>query len=35
MLKGRDFMVGMSGAPSANGDRMKKEIPWTKEEAVV
>lgn len=35
MLKGRDFMVGMSGVPTANGDSMKKEIPWTKEEAVV
>lgn len=34
MLKGRDFMVGMSGVPTANGDSMKKEIPWTKEEAV-
>ena len=34
MLKGRDFMVGMSGVPTANGDSMKKEVPWTKEEAV-
>ncbi|KAF2624808.1 FAD/NAD(P)-binding domain-containing protein [Macroventuria anomochaeta] len=35
MIKGRDFMVGMSGASTANGDSMKKEIAWTKEEAVI
>lgn len=33
-LKGRDYMVGMSGAPTVNGDSVKKEIAWTKEEAV-
>lgn len=35
MLKGRDYMVGMSGAPTVNGDNMKKEIPWTTEEAAI
>ncbi|KAH6625606.1 hypothetical protein C7974DRAFT_396384 [Boeremia exigua] len=34
-LKGRDYMLSMSGAPTANGASMKKAIPWTKEEAVV
>lgn len=34
-LKGRDYMLGMSGAPTANGDSVKKEVAWTKEEAVV
>ncbi|KAJ8119013.1 hypothetical protein OPT61_g114 [Boeremia exigua] len=35
LLKGRDFMLGMSGASTANGDQMKKEVAWTKEEAVI
>ncbi|KZM23537.1 uncharacterized protein EKO05_0011276 [Ascochyta rabiei] len=35
MMKSRDFMVGMSGAPTVNGDSMKKEIPWTKAEAAI
>ncbi|KAF3033409.1 hypothetical protein E8E12_001001 [Didymella heteroderae] len=35
LLKGRDYMVGMSGAPTASGESMKKEIAWTKEEAVI
>ncbi|KAJ4369497.1 hypothetical protein N0V86_009332 [Didymella sp. IMI 355093] len=34
-LKGRDYMVGMSGKPTVGGESMKKEIVWTKEEAVV
>lgn len=34
MIKGRDYMVGMSGAPMANGESVKKEFAWTKEEAV-
>lgn len=35
VIKGRDFMVGMSGAPTASGESVKKEVPWTKEEAVI
>ncbi|KAF9691644.1 hypothetical protein EKO04_010472 [Ascochyta lentis] len=35
MLKGRDFMVGMSGAPTASGDSMKKEFQWTRDEAAI
>ena len=34
-IKGRDFMVGMSGGPVVNGNTMKKEIMWTKEEAAI
>lgn len=34
-LKGRDYMVGMSGKPTVYGESMKKEVVWTKEEAVV
>lgn len=34
-IKGRDYMVGMSGAPTVNGSSMKKEIVWTKEEAAI
>jgi NADH dehydrogenase FAD-containing subunit len=34
-LKGRDYMVGMSGAPTASGESVKKEVVWTKEEAVI
>ncbi|KAF2675738.1 FAD/NAD(P)-binding domain-containing protein [Lentithecium fluviatile CBS 122367] len=35
LLKGRDYMVGMSLAPTLRGDSVKKEYKWTKEEAVV
>ncbi|KAJ4325363.1 hypothetical protein N0V94_000705 [Neodidymelliopsis sp. IMI 364377] len=35
MLKGRDFMVGMSAVPLASGESMKKEIVWTSEEAAI
>ena len=34
LLKGRDFMLGMSGLPTLNGDRVK-EIQWTAEEAAI
>ena len=33
MLKGRDFMLGMSGLPTVNSGNVKKEVKWTKEEA--
>ncbi|KAF2996019.1 hypothetical protein E8E13_002097 [Curvularia kusanoi] len=35
VLKGRDYMLGMSGAATASGDVVKKEIKWSREEAVV
>jgi NADH dehydrogenase FAD-containing subunit len=35
MLKGRDYMLGMSGLPTLNGGNVKKEVKWTKEEAVI
>ena len=35
LLKGRDYMVGMSGLPTANGTQVKKEVKWTKEEAAI
>lgn len=35
VLKGRDFMLGMSGKSTAFGDSVKKEVAWTKEEAVI
>jgi NADH dehydrogenase FAD-containing subunit len=35
LLKGRDYMLGMSGLPTVNGDRVKKEIQWTAEEAAI
>ncbi|CAO2651565.1 Nn.00g041350.m01.CDS01 [Neocucurbitaria sp. VM-36] len=35
LLKGRDFMVGMSGKGIANGDKVKKEIKWTAEESAI
>jgi NADH dehydrogenase FAD-containing subunit len=35
MLKGRDFMLGMSGLPTLNGGNVKKEVKWTKEEAAI
>jgi hypothetical protein len=35
MIKGRDFMVGISGAPTVSGESMKKEVVWTKEEAAI
>jgi NADH dehydrogenase FAD-containing subunit len=34
MLKGRDFMVGMSGLSTLNGDKMKEYV-WTAEEAAI
>lgn len=34
-LKGRDYMLGMSGAPTVNGDSMKKEVVWSREEAAI
>ena len=33
-MKSRDFMVSMSGTPTANGDSVKKEFKWTAAEAV-
>jgi len=35
LLKGRDYMVGMSGLPTVNGAKVKSEIKWTKEEAAI
>jgi hypothetical protein len=35
MLKGRDFMLGMSGLPTLHGENVKKEVKWTKEEAAI
>ncbi|KAI4929649.1 uncharacterized protein J4E92_005314 [Alternaria infectoria] len=35
VLKGRDYMLGMSGLPTLNGDKVKKEVKWTKEEAAI
>jgi NADH dehydrogenase FAD-containing subunit len=35
MLKGRDFMLGLSGLPTLTGESVKKEIKWTKEEAAI
>ncbi|KAI4653822.1 hypothetical protein J4E93_001589 [Alternaria ventricosa] len=35
ILKGRDYMLGMSGLPTLNGDKVKKEVKWTKEEAAI
>ncbi|XP_014552387.1 hypothetical protein COCVIDRAFT_110362 [Bipolaris victoriae FI3] len=35
LLKGRDYMVGMSGFSTANGDGVKKEVKWTAEEAAI
>jgi NADH dehydrogenase FAD-containing subunit len=35
MLKGRDYMLGMSGLSTANGKSVEKEIKWTKEEAAI
>ena len=34
LLKGRDFMLGMSGLATLNGDRVK-EVKWTAEEAAI
>jgi NADH dehydrogenase FAD-containing subunit len=34
LIKGRDFLVGMSGLPTVNGDTAK-ETAWTKEEVVI
>ena len=35
MLKGRDYMLGLSGLPALTGDNVKKEVKWTKEEAAI
>jgi NADH dehydrogenase FAD-containing subunit len=35
MLKGRDYMLGMSGQSTVNGKSVEKEIKWTKEEAAI
>jgi NADH dehydrogenase FAD-containing subunit len=35
MLKGRDFMLGLSGLPTLTGGSVKKEVKWTKEEAAI
>jgi NADH dehydrogenase FAD-containing subunit len=35
LLKGRDYMVGMSGSATLTGDAVKKEVAWTKEEAAI
>jgi NADH dehydrogenase FAD-containing subunit len=35
LVKGRDYMVGMSMVPMTSGDNVKKEYKWSKEEAVV
>lgn len=35
LLKGRDYMIGMSGSPTVGGDSVKKEVKWTKEEAAI
>ena len=34
MLKGKDFMLGMSGVPTLNGSRIK-EVKWTAQEAAI
>lgn len=34
-IKGRDYLLGMSGASTVGGESVKKEVVWTKEEAVV
>lgn len=34
-LKGRDYMLGLSGESTAGGDAVKKEVVWTKEEAAI
>ena len=35
LLKGRDYMVGMSMGPTVGGDSMKKEFKWKGAEVVV
>jgi NADH dehydrogenase FAD-containing subunit len=35
MVKGRDYMLGMSGLPTAKGDKMNKEVVWSAEEAAI
>ncbi|CAE7188366.1 hypothetical protein PTNB85_07588 [Pyrenophora teres f. teres] len=35
LLKGRDYLLGMSGMPTVNGAKVKKEVKWTKEEAAI
>jgi NADH dehydrogenase FAD-containing subunit len=34
LLKGRDYMVGLSFQPTLGGDTVKKDFKWTAEEAV-
>ncbi|KAF2270087.1 FAD/NAD(P)-binding domain-containing protein [Lojkania enalia] len=34
LAKSRDFMVGIGPGPVISGDKVKKEVAWTKEEAV-
>lgn len=35
LLKGRDYMLGMSGLPTVSGQSVKKEFKWTAEEAAI
>lgn len=35
MLKGKDYMLGMSGKNTVYGEKVKKEVAWKKEEAVI
>lgn len=34
-IKGRDYLIGMSGIPTASGASVKKEIKWSAEEAAI
>jgi hypothetical protein len=34
LLKGKDYMLGMSGMPTVTGKSVKETV-WTKEEAVM
>jgi hypothetical protein len=34
LIKGRDFLVGMSGLPTVDGSTAKETV-WTKEEAAI
>jgi hypothetical protein len=35
MVKGRDYMLGMSGLPMVKGDKSNKEVVWSAEEAAI
>lgn len=35
LVKGRDYMLGMSGIPAVSGGSVKKEVKWTAEEAAI